>query len=149
VNELHVVFAVGETEYVVAAADVVMMESWQGATRVPGAPPWVAGLVQMRGEVVPVIDLRARFGLDALEPTLDTRIVVVRTGERTVGLKVDRAREVIQLDRAQMGAPPEDVSRASKRFVRAVTQSGTRLLMMIDSSRVVGEETGDGQQRAE
>ena len=70
------------------------MESFAGATPVPGAPPYVAGLVQVRGRVVPVVDLRARFGLPAAEPTLDTRIVVAQHGERTVGLLVDSAREV-------------------------------------------------------
>jgi purine-binding chemotaxis protein CheW len=148
VSELHVVFSVGETEYAIAAADVTMMETWTGATRVPGAPPWVAGLVQMRGEVVPVIDLRARFGLDAAEPTLDTRVVVVREGDRKVGLKVDRAREVIRIDRAAFDAPPEEVSRSGKRFVRAVMRAGKRLLMVIDSGAVVGEEN-HGEQRSE
>ncbi len=75
---LHVVFRVGEVEYAVPAADVVQMESFSGATPVPGARPYVAGLVQIRGKVVPVIDARLRFGLPSGERTLDTRVVVSR-----------------------------------------------------------------------
>ena len=56
---LHVVFKVADAEYVVAAADVLQMESYTGATRVPGALPYVAGVVQVRGRVVPVVDIVA------------------------------------------------------------------------------------------
>jgi purine-binding chemotaxis protein CheW len=148
---LHVVFRVGSAEYVLPAADVLQMESYAGATPVPGSPSYVAGLVQVRGRVLPVIDARARFGLPPVERTLDTRVVVGQLGTRTVGLVVDSAREVVKLDPAQLKPPPPLVAEQAQGFVKAVAQlggtggakdgaGGGRLLMLIDLHKVVGEE---------
>lgn len=143
---LHVLFRVADTEYALPAADVLQMESFAGATRVPGTQPWVAGLVQVRGRVVPVVDLRARFGLPAVAPTLDTRVVVVQREERTVGLLVDAAREVVQLAPDAVKPPPEVLAQGGRGFVRAVAQSGPRLVMLIDFAKVIGEEPLHGGQ---
>jgi purine-binding chemotaxis protein CheW len=91
-SALHVMFTVAGTRYVVPADSVLHMESYGGATPIPGAASFVVGLVQIRNRVVPVIDLRVRFGLPAIEPTLDSRVVVVQLGERTIGLLWSTAR---------------------------------------------------------
>lgn len=141
---LHVVFKVDGAEYALPAADVLQMESFTGATPVPGAPSHVAGLVQVRGRVIPVVDARVRFGLPPLQRSLDTRVVVGQLGNRTVGLLVDSAREVLKLDPAQVKPPPPLVVEGARGFVKAVAQVGPRLVMLIDFPRVIGEETPDG-----
>ncbi len=140
---LHVVFKVDGAEYALPAADVLQMEAYAGATFVPGAPPHVAGIIQVRGRVVPIVDLRIRFGLPAVAPTFDTRVVVVQLGERTVGLLVDSAREVIKLDEAAAHPPPRIVAEGASGFVRAVAHVAKRMLMLVDSAKVIGEETID------
>ncbi|HEY3821113.1 MAG TPA: chemotaxis protein CheW [Polyangiaceae bacterium] len=140
---LHVVFKVAEAEYALAAADVLQMESYQGATPVPGALPYVAGVVQVRGRVVPIVDLRVRFGLPSATPTLDSRIVVVELQDRTVGLLVDSAREIIKLAPEQI-APPPRVMDGADGFVKAVAHLGKRLLLLIDFVKVIGEESDHG-----
>lgn len=144
---LHVVFKVNGAEYVLPAADVLQMESFSGATPVPGAAPHVAGLMQVRGRVIPVVDARLRFGLPPVERTLDSRVVVAQLGSRVVGLVVDSAREVLKLDPQQLKPPPPLVVEGARGFVKAVAQVGPRLVMLIDFPRVIGEETldGDGQ----
>jgi purine-binding chemotaxis protein CheW len=141
---LHVLFRVGDAEYVLPASEVLQMESYSGATAVPGTAPYVAGLVQVRGRVVPVIDLRARFGLPALAPTLDTRVVIVQRDERTVGLVVDSAREVVQLAPGALKPPPDVLASSTRSFVKAIAQAGQRLVMLIDFARVIGEEQAHG-----
>ncbi len=143
-SALHVVFKVAGAEYVIPAAEVLQMESFTGATPVPGAPPHVAGLVQVRGRVIPVVDARARFGLPPGERTLDSRVVVGQLGTRTVGLLVDSAREVLKLAPEQLQPPPPLVAEQAKGFVKAVAQVGPRLVMLIDFPRVIGEEKVDG-----
>lgn len=136
---LHVVFRVGDAEYVLPSNVVLQMESFTQATPVPGAPPFVAGIVQIRGRVVPVVDLRARFGFPEVEHTLDTRIVVGQHGERIVGLLADAAREVALLGASQISAPPAVVA-GENGFVRAIAQLGPRVLMVLDFGKVIGEE---------
>lgn len=136
---LHVVFKVAGTEYAMPAAEVLQMESYGGATPIPGAAAHVAGIVQVRGRVVPVIDLRARFGIDRSERTLDSRLVIGNDGGRSVALLVDSAREVVKLEEDEVEPPPPMVADEAKGFVKAVARLGDRLLMLIDFKRVIGE----------
>jgi purine-binding chemotaxis protein CheW len=143
-STLHVVFKVAGAEYAIPASEVLQMESFTGATPVPGAPSHVAGLVQVRGRVVPVVDARARFGLPPGERTLDTRVVVGQLGPRVVGLLVDSAREVLKLAPDQLQPPPQLVAEQAQGFVKAVARVGQRLVMLIDFPRVIGEEKANG-----
>lgn len=138
-NALHVVFKVGDGDYVLPAADVLQMESFTSATSVPGSAPYVAGLVQIRGRVIPVIDLRARFGLPALPRTLDSRVLVVQAGERQVGLLADSAREVLRIADDAFSPPPEVVTAQSNGYVSSIAQAGNRIVMRIDFDKVIGQ----------
>jgi purine-binding chemotaxis protein CheW len=137
---LHVVFKVGTEEYVLPTETVVQIESFTGATLVPGAPRFVAGIVQIRGRVIPVIDMRLRFGQPPSDASLDCRIVVGQHGERLVGLKVDSAREVLKIPPSELKPPPRILDDESGGFIKAVAQVGPRLLMLIDFAKVIGEE---------
>jgi purine-binding chemotaxis protein CheW len=137
---LHVMFQVGRADYVVPAADVTQMESFAGATEVPGAPPHVAGVVQLRGQVLPVLDVRARFGLAPHERSPDARIIVVERQDRRVALLVDRAREVIDLRPDEFRDPPELVSAQAAGFVRSIAQRDHRVLMLVDLEKVIGKD---------
>ncbi|HEX4453377.1 MAG TPA: chemotaxis protein CheW [Kofleriaceae bacterium] len=141
---LHVGFRVGTTDYALPAADVLHLDTFDAATPVPGAPAYVAGLVQTRGKLVPVVDLRARFGLAPAERTLDSRIVVVRVGARIAGLLVDSAREVMQIDEAACEQPPDVFRARTNEFVKAVATVTKRLVLVVDVPRIIGEEHSDG-----
>lgn len=135
---LHVVFRLGETDYALPASVVVQMEDYAGASAVPGAPPFVAGVVQLRGKVVPVVDLRLRFGLAAVD-TPGRRVVVGEVGERRVALLVDSAREVAGLRPSQLKPPPKLLEAEGRGFVRWVSQIEGRLVLVLDFAKVIGE----------
>ena len=139
-SSLHVTFRVGTAEYAVPAAQVLHLESFETATHVPGAPSYVAGLVQVRGRVVPVVDLRARFGLPRIDHALAHRVVVVQLGTRVAGLLVDSAREVIQLDDASFQDAPELIKQQANGFVTATVTVRDRLFLIVDVPRVIGQE---------
>lgn len=140
---LHVLFVVDGTTFALPANLVLQMETFNGATVVPGAPPWVAGIVQLRGRVIPVVDLRARFGLAPAERTIDTRVVVGENEGRTVALVADAAREVARIAPSQLKPPPRLVDLGARGFVAAVVQLGERTIMVLDFKKVIGEETVD------
>jgi purine-binding chemotaxis protein CheW len=140
-SSLHVLFTVGDAVYVIPSVDVREMETFHGATRIPGTLPYVAGLVQIRGRVVPVIDLRVRFGLGPIERTLDARVIVISEGEREVGLLADTAREVVKIDPSAFGPPPDVVAAQASGFVNAIAETGKRLVLRLDTSRVIGKDT--------
>ena len=137
---LHVTFRVGTASYAVPASVVLHLESYDTATHVPGAPAYVAGVVQVRGRLVPVVDLRVRFGLPAIEHTIDRRIVVVQVGSRIAGLIVDSAREIVKMDDAAFEKPPEILEQQAAGFVKAVATIAQRMYLLVDVPRIIGEE---------
>lgn len=143
---LHLAFRVGGSDYALLASHVLHLESFESATHVPGAPAHVAGLVQARGRVIPVIDLRTRFGLGPIERTIDHRVVIVQVGARVVGLLVDHAREVLQLDETTFEAPSAVTDSGPGVFVTAVARVAPRLFLVIDVPRILGEEPSHAQQ---
>lgn len=139
-NELYVVFSVAGAEYALPAASVLQLESYQGATLVPGTAPHVAGIVQVRGQVIPVLDLRRLFNHPPVEPTLDTRVIVTERAGRQVGLLVDKSREVLRIDASTVQTTPGVVNESSRGYFGGVVQLGARLVMLLDLRKVVGEE---------
>jgi purine-binding chemotaxis protein CheW len=139
-NGLFIVFKVADSEYAISAEQVLQLESFSGVTAVPGTQPHVTGIVQVRGRIVPVVDLRLLFGAAPVEPTLDTRIIVVELGDRTVGLRVDSSREVLKLSEEQFQTTPSVLSERSRGFVCGVARVGPRLLMLLQLAKVLGEE---------
>jgi purine-binding chemotaxis protein CheW len=146
--KLHVVFSLAGAEYALPFDSVLQMESYTGATLVPGAPPYVDGVVTVRGMVVPVLDLRTRFGLPRAELSLDARIIVTESARRVVALRVDSAREVLKLDLDKHQPAPSIVSERSSGFVHAVHPLGKRLLLLIDLPKLLGENGHERQPRA-
>lgn len=142
--QLHVTFRVGTADYALPATQVLHLESFQSATHVPGAPAFVAGIVQVRGRLVPVVDLRIRFGLGPIEHSIDRRVVVVQIGKRVAGLLVDSAREVLHIDEAAFEAPPEIIGQQAAGFVKGVATIAKRLFLLVDVPRVIGEELSHG-----
>jgi purine-binding chemotaxis protein CheW len=106
-------------------------------TRVPHAPKPVRGVTQLRGRVIPVVDLALRLGLPGREQDQATRILVVGSKGRLIGLLVDRVHQVMQLDRNRAQAPPEDVMTSRSDFVTAVYHLAERLILMLDVDRVL------------
>jgi len=146
--KLHVVFSIAGAEYALPFDSVLQMESYDGATLVPGAPDYVDGIVTVRGLVVPVVDLRTRFGLPRAELNLDTRIILTESRARVVALRVDSAREVIKLDIDKHQPAPSVVIERSSGFVHAVHPLGKRLLLLLDLPKLLGEDSHDSKSRA-
>lgn len=143
-SQLHVICRIDQSQYAVPADEVYQMETFTTATPVPGAPAYVLGLVQIRQQVIPLLDLRARFGLSPKEPSIESRIVVLSAEDRLVGLLVDSAREVQHIAPEQFAPPPEVLARQSKRFVKLVAQLKDRIIFLLDTSTVVSQEIANG-----
>lgn len=141
--QLHVVFKVADAEYALPFETVLQMESFVDATTVPGAVPYLAGIMPIRGRVVPVIDLRARFGLPPATRTLDSRVVVGQLDDRTVALLADSAREVIRIPPEDLKPPPRVMTEGPTAFIRAIAQLGKRMVLVLDFAKVIGEESVD------
>ncbi|HEY9899723.1 MAG TPA: chemotaxis protein CheW [Pantanalinema sp.] len=134
-------FRLAEEEYAVDISAVQEIVRMSSITRVPRAPSFVEGVVNLRGKIVPVIDLRRRFGMASAEPTKATRIIIVDVAGKTVGLIVDAVREVLRLDSEAVSATPELVaSGIDAAFFKGVGQLGDRLIILLDLQRLLSME---------
>jgi len=135
-----IVFSLGSEEYGIEVEHVKTIERMMPMTRVPKTPPFVKGVVNLRGVVVPVIHLASRFGLPETEPTENSRIVMVHVGDLEVGFIVDAANDVIDVQPDRIEAPPEVVGGIRAKYLRGIAKVGdNRLLVMLNLSEVLNK----------
>ncbi len=109
-------------------------------TRVPKAPEFVEGVINLRGKIVPVIDLRKRFGATKRERDNETRIVVVELAGKVVGFLVDRVKEVIRVERNIIEPPPELATSINSSYITGVAKLRDRLLILLDLDKVLSSD---------
>lgn len=106
-------------------------------TKVPRAPEFVEEVMNLRGEIVPIIDLRKRFGLGCYENSADTRIINVELGDHLVGLIVDAVEEVLNIAADVVEPPPELVTTIDSAYLRSIAKLEDRLVILLDLNRVL------------
>jgi purine-binding chemotaxis protein CheW len=135
-----IVFALGTEEYGVEVEKVRTIERMQPITRVPKTLPFIKGVINLRGIVVPIIDLRERFGMPQKEYSENTRIIIVAANDLEVGLIVDSANDVIDVDSDAINDPPEIVGGIRAKYLRGVARvSEERLLVLLSLSHVLSK----------
>ncbi len=106
-------------------------------TKVPNAPAFVEGVINLRGRVIPIIDLRTRLGMEKKDHTKDTRIIVVDLEGKTVGFIVDSVNEVLRIPANVTEVPPELVTGINSDYITAVGKLEDRLLILLDLDKVL------------
>ena len=134
-----VTFTLGEEEFGVDILRVQEIIRMMPVTRVPAAPAFVEGIINLRGKVIPVIDMRARFGLRAGAADERTRIMVVEMGGRVAGFIVDSVSQVLRLPASTVEAPPAVIEGGGSDFIRGVGKLEGRLLLLLDLDLLLGE----------
>lgn len=107
---------------------------------VPGAPQYVLGIINLRGNVVTVIDTCQRFGLAPIEHSESTRIVIIETNHQVIGVLVDAVAEVVYLRRSEIETTPNVGNEESAKFIQGVSNKGDKLLILVDLNKLLGEE---------
>jgi len=130
-TDTYIVFTVAATSYALRSGDVQHVEMVEQVTRVPNAAPFVDGVVFSRGQVVPAVNLRSRFGFERAPYDLRTRLIVVETQGRQVGLIVDEGREFLKLPSSAIQPPQDSLSGLSSRYVEGIASVKDRLILVL------------------
>jgi len=132
-----ILFDVAGTTYALHSRDVTHIEMIDQVTAVPNAPRFIDGVVFSRGQVVPALNLRSRFGFDRAPFDVRTRLVVVQSQGRQVGLVVDSAREFLSLGSSAFQPPGAGLGEQSGRFLAGVANVSDRLILLLDLDAVL------------
>jgi len=135
--EPFIIFELAGTTYGVRSRFVQQIELIDDVASVPNAHPAVEGVVLVRGQVIPALNLRTRFGFERIERDLRSRLVVINNGTRVVGLVVDTAREFLKISEDSIEPPPEALTGLSGHYLEGIATIGERMILILDLDAVL------------
>ncbi|EHJ46754.1 CheW protein [Solidesulfovibrio carbinoliphilus subsp. oakridgensis] len=138
-----VTFSIGEEEFGVDILSVQEIIRMMDITKVPRAPEFVEGVINLRGKVIPIIDLRRRFGLSTRDHDKHTRIIVIEINNMIVGFVVDSVSEVLRIPASTVEPPPPVVSGLESEYISGVGKLEDRLLILLDLNKLLSGEERD------
>jgi purine-binding chemotaxis protein CheW len=145
VREL-IAFAVGQQEFCIDVMSVREIRGWTPATVLPHSQPFVRGVINLRGAVLPIMDLAVRLGYPQAETMARHVIIVVQVGSQVVGLLVDAVSDILTVNEADIMPPPEVASEMAKRFVCGLLAMDGRMLSILSLDNVLPDkDRGEGQ----
>ena len=138
-----VTFQLEEETYGINVMQVREVLRYTDIAPVPGAPDYVLGIINLRGNVVTVIDTRSRFGLIEGEVTDNTRIIVIESEKQVIGILVDSVAEVVYLRSSEIDTTPSVGTEESSKFIQGVSNRDGKLLILVDLNKLLTDEEWD------
>lgn len=138
-HKQYVVFEIAEQEFGVDIHKVSIIEKHMNIARVPTAPPYIKGVVNLRGEIIPVMDLRSKFGLPSKEADDDTRIIMLKFNEITLGVIVDSVVEVVDFDEEELESVTSITNDRTMDYITGIGRVENRLITMLNIEKLITE----------
>jgi len=135
--EPYIIFELAGTAYAVASREIKQIEMVESITPMPNAPPSIAGVIFSRGQVIPALDLRVRFGFEAAPLRLRSRLIVVEREGRTVGMLVDSARDFVKIPAAAIQPPSEAISGLSGKYLEGIATVDGRIILILSVAEAI------------
>lgn len=133
----YMTFTLQDQVYGIEIRDVREIVDLQQITKVPGVPEYIKGLINLRGQVIPVLDVRLRFGVAAREYDSRTCIIVVEFDETMVGLIVDRVADVLIIPEDRIQAPPSSNNGESSQFIKGLGKIDNQVKILLDTEKLI------------
>lgn len=137
-------FNLGEELYGVDILRVQEIKGYTAVTKIPNTPSYIKGVLNLRGTIVPIVELRTKFGMPTIEYTMFTVIIVVVVNEKVMGLVVDAVSDVLDIDKTDVQAPPNFGARINVSFMKGIGKSGDKLVTLLDIDRMLSGEEFQG-----
>jgi purine-binding chemotaxis protein CheW len=135
----YLTFVLGTEEYGIELLKVQEIKGYISVTPIPNTPPYIKGVMNLRGAVIPVVDLRARFGMEGINYTQFNVIIVINVGTRVMGLLVDAVSDVLSLVPGDLRAAPDFGTQVDTRFITGMAAAGDKIAVLLDIDRLLTE----------
>ncbi len=140
----YVVFNLDKEEFGIDIMNVKEIIPYQESIQIPNSPDFIEGVINYRGNVIPIINLRKRFKLEADDVTKDTRIIVISLEEKEIGFIVDEASQTLRLNEEQIDPTPDVISDIDRRYIIGVGKvDESRLVILLDLERILSNKEID------
>jgi len=139
-DEQYVTFNLGAEEYGVKILRVQEIVSLPGVTHIPNMPPYIKGLINLRGNIIPLVDLRIKFKMDSISDGKNNVVIVVQVGKRTVGMIVDKVSDVLSFTKENLQDTPEFSATIQSQYIEKIGKIGARLVILLDIEKVLSSE---------
>jgi purine-binding chemotaxis protein CheW len=133
-------FTLDAEQYGIEILKVQEIKGYSAVTPIPNAPPYIKGVMNLRGIVVPVVDLRAKFSLQTIAYGKFTVIIVVTVGSKVMGLLVDAVSDVLDVPASQIRPAPDLGARTDTRFIGGIANVGDKMAVLLDIERLLGDD---------
>jgi purine-binding chemotaxis protein CheW len=129
-------FNVNSAEYSVDIMQVREIRGWSDVTRLPNSPEYVRGVINLRGVIIPIFDLRARFGMQTIEPTAKNVIIILAVGDKTIGILVDSVSDILNVAKSEIRDTPAMDSDINVDFIAGLVPIGDRMVILLDVAKL-------------
>lgn len=136
----YLTFCLGEEEYGIEILKVQEIKGYSAITYIPNTPPHIKGVMNLRGTVIPVVDLRAKFSMPAVDYNKFTVIIVVTVGEKILGLVVDAVSDVLNIAPGEVRPAPDFGARVDTKFISGVASLNDKLAVLLDIHKLLSED---------
>jgi purine-binding chemotaxis protein CheW len=136
----YLAFALGDEEYGIELLKVQEIKGYSPVTPIPNTPPHIKGVMNLRGAVIPIIDLRMRFGMPAVEYNQFNVIIVINVDSKIMGLLVDAVSDVLNVGAGELRAAPDFGTRADTRFISGMVSAGDKIAVLLDITTLLSED---------
>lgn len=134
-----VIFKLSEQKYCVDIMNIGGITEYKGATKVPEAPYFVEGVINLRGSIIPIINLKKRFSIAENKPAEDCRVVLFNLDGTEIGFLVDEANQVIKIDSEDIDPTPDILKGEDKAYIDGVGKVGNEIVIVLDLAKVLNE----------
>jgi len=142
-KDKYLIFTLEKDEYAIEISHVIEIIEMQHITTVPEFPDYVRGVINLRGKIIPVMDVRQRFKKDLRQYDDRTCIIIIQMMDISMGLIIDRVSEVINISGDNIQPPPQISTSFSGRFIKAIGRSGSNVKLVLDCDKLLNQEEVD------
>ncbi len=137
----YLAFALGDEEYGIELLKVQEIKGYSPVTHIPNSPKHIKGVMNLRGTVIPIVDLRVRFGMTEIEYTKFNVIIVINVGSKIMGLLVDAVSDVLNVAPGDLRPAPDFGTRADTRFINGMVSTGDRIAVLLDITALLNDDS--------
>ncbi|TCK87948.1 purine-binding chemotaxis protein CheW [Natranaerovirga hydrolytica] len=136
----QVVFNIGKEEFGIDIIKVFVIEKYQSVVKIPNTPEYVEGVINLRGEALPIYNLRKRFNLSQKANDEHTKIIVTYTNDMKVGFVVDAVQEILNIEEENIENTPKIVAGINRHYIQGLAKVDDRMVILLDVDQLIGEE---------